>query len=122
MAKAIDRYRENVLKDLITPEVKQTVRNTLLKHAKSTYTQEEVDSMIAFYSSPVGQAVVAKTPLMLKQAMSEISTFGFALTEKLYSVIRLNLQRDTRYHVWRQNPDTSCKQAKQVGKSIRNKL
>ena len=31
MAKAIDRYRENVLRDLITPEVKQTVRNTLLK-------------------------------------------------------------------------------------------
>ena len=82
MAKAIDRYRENVLRDLMTPEMKQAVRNTLLKNAKSTYTQEEVDGMIAFNSSPVGQAVVVKTPLMFNQAMSEITTFGFTLTEK----------------------------------------
>ena len=83
MAKAIDRYRENVLRDLITPEVKQTIRNNLLKNAKLTYTQEEVDGMIAFNSSPVGQAVVVKTPLMLNQAMNELMTFGLALTEKV---------------------------------------
>ncbi|HHX2505445.1 TPA: DUF2059 domain-containing protein [Neisseria subflava] len=82
IAKAIDRYRENVLRDLMTPEVKQTIRNNLLKNAKLTYTQEEVDGMIAFNSSPVGQAVVVKTPLMFNQAMSELMAFGFALTEK----------------------------------------
>lgn len=117
MAKAIDRYRENVLKDLITPEVKQTVRNTLLKYAKSTYTQEEVDSMIAFYSSPIGQAVVAKTPLMLKQAMSEISTFGFALTEKAVQRHTPEFAKEIQgIMCGGKNPDTSCKQAKQVGK------
>lgn len=82
MAKAIDRYRENVLRDLITPEVKQTIRNNLLKNAKLTYTQEEVNGMIAFNSSPVGKAVVVKTPLMLNQTMNELMTFGLALTEK----------------------------------------
>ncbi len=117
MAKAIDRYRENVLRDLITPEVKQTVRNTLLKHAKSTYTQEEVDSMIAFYSSPIGQAVVAKTPLMLNQAMSEISTFGFALTEKAVQRHMPEFAKEIQGIMCDgKNPDTSCKQAKQVGK------
>ncbi len=47
-AKAFNRYRENVLKDLITPEVKQAVRNALLKNAREIYTQEEIDGMIAF--------------------------------------------------------------------------
>lgn len=37
-AEAFNRYRENVLKDLITPEVKQAVRNTLLKNAREIYT------------------------------------------------------------------------------------
>ena len=57
VAEAFNRYRENVLKDLIMPEAKQAVRNTLLKNAAEIYTQEEIDGMIAFYGSPVGQAV-----------------------------------------------------------------
>ena len=117
MAKAIDRYRENVLRDLMTPEMKQAVRNTLLKNAKSTYTQEEVDSMIAFYSSPIGQAIVAKTPLMFNQAMSEITTFGFTLTEKAVQRHMPEFAKEIQgIMCGGKNPDASCKQAKQVEK------
>ncbi|WNS84498.1 DUF2059 domain-containing protein [Neisseria sp. DTU_2021_1001991_1_SI_NGA_ILE_055] len=117
MAKAIDRYRENVLRDLITPEVKQTIRNNLLKNAKLTYTQEEVDGMIAFNSSPVGQAVVVKTPFMLNQAMNELMTFGLALTEKVAQRHMPEFAKEMQgIMCGGKKPDTSCKQAKQVGK------
>ncbi|ENW2621871.1 DUF2059 domain-containing protein [Neisseria gonorrhoeae] len=82
-AEAFNRYRENVLKDLITPEVKQAVRNTLLKNAREIYTQEEIDGMIAFYGSPVGQSVVAKNPRLIKKSMSEIAVSWTALSGKI---------------------------------------
>ena len=113
MAKAIDRYRENVLRDLITPEVKQTIRNNLLKNAKLTYTQEEVDGMIAFNSSPVGKAVIVKTPLMLNQAMNELMTFGLALTEKVAQRHMPEFAKEMQGIMCSgKKPDTSCKQAK----------
>lgn len=113
MAKAIDRYRENVLRDLITPEVKQTIRNNLLKNAKLTYTQEEVDGMIAFNSSPVGKAVIVKTPLMLNQAMNELMTFGLALTEKVAQRHMPEFAKEMQgIMCGGKKPDTSCKQAK----------
>ncbi|HEZ5230645.1 TPA: DUF2059 domain-containing protein [Neisseria meningitidis] len=117
VAKAFNRYRENVLKDLITPEVKQAVRNTLLKNAREIYTQEEIDGMIAFYGSPVGQSVVAKNPRLIKKSMSEIAVSWTALSGK---IARHHLPAFTeelrRIICGGKNPDAGCKQAGQVGK------
>jgi len=41
-----------------------------LKIYGDSFTQSEVDSMIAFYSSPAGQAVVAKLPLVAQNTMA----------------------------------------------------
>ncbi|WP_127254008.1 DUF2059 domain-containing protein [Neisseria meningitidis] len=116
-AEAFNRYRENVLKDLITPEVKQAVRNTLLKNAREIYTQEEIDGMIAFYGSPVGQSVVAKNPRLIKKSMSEIAVSWTALSGK---IARHHLPAFTeelrRIICGGKNPDVGCKQAGQVGK------
>lgn len=78
-AEVIDRYRERVLKDLISPEVKQSVRSTLLNNAKSTFTQEEIDGMTAFYSTPVGRSVMDKNPLFLKKSMDEMETLAVSM-------------------------------------------
>ena len=116
-AKAFNRYRENVLKDLITPEVKQAVRNTLLKNAREIYTQEEIDGMIAFYSSPVGQAVVAKNPHLIKKSMSEIAVSQTALAEKIAQNHLPEFTEELRRIICGgKNPDAGCKQAGQVGK------
>lgn len=116
-AEAFNRYRENVLKDLITPEVKQAVRNILLKNAREIYTQEEIDGMIAFYGSPVGQSVVAKNPRLIKKSMSEIAVSWTALSGK---IARHHLPAFTeelrRIICGGKNPDAGCKQAGQVGK------
>jgi hypothetical protein len=41
-----------------------------LKIYEDSFSQSEVDSMIAFYSSPAGQAVVAKLPLVAQNTMT----------------------------------------------------
>ena len=116
-AKAFNRYRENVLKDLITPEAKQAVRNTLLKNAREIYTQEEIDGMIAFYGSPVGQAVVAKNPHLIKKSMSEIAVSQTALAEKIAQHHLPEFTEEVRHIICGgKNPDAGCKQAGQVGK------
>ena len=116
-AKAFNRYRENVLKDLITHEAKQAVRNTLLKNAREIYTQEEIDGMIAFYGSPVGQAVVAKNPHLIKKSMSEIAVSQTALAEKIAQNHLPEFTEELRRIICGgKNPDAGCKQAGQVGK------
>ena len=116
-AEAFNRYRENVLKDLITPEAKQAVRNTLLKNAREIYTQEEIDGMIAFYGSPVGQAVVAKNPHLIKKSMSEIAVSQTALAEKIAQHHLPEFTEELRHIICGgKNPDAGCKQAGQVGK------
>ena len=117
VAKAFNRYRENVLKDLITPEAKQAVRNTLLKNAREIYTQEEIDGMIVFYGSPVGQAVVAKNPHLIKKSMSEIAVSQTALAEKIAQNHLPEFTEELRRIICGgKNPDAGCRQAGQVGK------
>ena len=41
-----------------------------LKIYADSFSQSEIDSMIAFYSSPAGQAVVAKLPLVAQNTMA----------------------------------------------------
>ena len=119
-AEAFNRYRENVLKDLITPEVKQSVRNTLLKNAREIYTQEEIDGMIAFYGSPVGQSVVAKNPRLIKKSMSEIAVSWTVLSGKIAQHHLPEFTEELRRIICGgKNPDAGCKQTGQLGKRHR---
>lgn len=43
-----------------------------LKVYQETFTQSEVDGMLEFYSTPAGQAVIAKLPLAAKNTASEM--------------------------------------------------
>jgi hypothetical protein len=43
-----------------------------LKVYQETFSQTEIDGMLEFYSTPTGQAVIAKLPLVAKNAMSEM--------------------------------------------------
>ena len=47
----------------------ENMEPTYLKIYEDSFSQSEVDSMIAFYSSPGGQAVVAKLPLVAQNTM-----------------------------------------------------
>jgi uncharacterized protein len=45
---------------------------TYIEVYQKTFTQSEVDGMIAFYSSPTGQAVVRKMPLAMQNSMTAV--------------------------------------------------
>ena len=49
-----------------------SMESLYLKVYEDTFTQEEIDGMAAFYSSPAGRAVIAKMPLAAKNSLSEM--------------------------------------------------
>jgi uncharacterized protein len=49
-----------------------SMESLYLKVYGDTFTQEEIDGMAAFYSSPAGRAVIAKMPLAAKNSLSEM--------------------------------------------------
>ena len=53
-----------------------------------TFTQEEVDGLIAFYSSPVGRAFVAKMPQLMQQAMQIVQADMATMMPKLQRIVR----------------------------------
>lgn len=47
---------------------------TMISAYRNTFTQREVDGMKAFYSSPLGQSVVAKQPIVQQQSMQAMQS------------------------------------------------
>jgi len=48
----------------------ETMEPIYLKVYEDSFSQSEVDSMIAFYSTPAGQAIVAKLPLVAQNTLT----------------------------------------------------
>jgi uncharacterized protein len=57
---------------------------------RNTFSQQEVDGMLAFYRSEAGQAVIAKLPTAMQQSMTGIQGHAQALTPKI-----VQLEKDT---------------------------
>ena len=47
------------------------------------FTDEEIDGMLAFYSSSVGQKVLAKLPVVLQESMEAGKSWGQELSQKI---------------------------------------
>jgi uncharacterized protein len=60
---------QEMRKDLLSWE---SLEELYLKVYEESFSQQEVDGMTAFYTSPTGQAVIAKMPLVVKNSMSEM--------------------------------------------------
>ena len=65
-----DRYIGNLYRTVFQSEntldeIQQISRNAM----RTTYTQEEVDSMIAFYSTPIGQSILRKQSQLTQSIM-----------------------------------------------------
>lgn len=53
---------------------------------KESFSQEEVDGMIAFYKTPSGQAIVKKMPIVMQKTMLEVQTKIVGLMPKLQKI------------------------------------
>ena len=60
---------EGMVKELLSWE---SMERLYLKVYAETFTQSEIDGMIAFYSTQTGRAVIAKLPLATRNTMSEM--------------------------------------------------
>lgn len=61
---------------------------TVIQIYRETYTQAEVDGLITFYKSPVGQASVAKTPQVMRRSMEASQKQMQAFLPKLQEAMK----------------------------------
>lgn len=55
---------------------------------KETFSQEEVDGLIAFYQSPTGQAMVEKMPLVMQKSSTLMQSRMTPMVEKMRAIIQ----------------------------------
>lgn len=67
---AIEKFRTTFAKTLQDELSVTKVRAIYLQCYKETFSQDEVDGIIAFYKSPPGQAISEKYPLVMQKAQS----------------------------------------------------
>jgi hypothetical protein len=53
---------------------------------QATYTQDEVDGLIAFYKTPAGQALVNKGPLLMQNTMDEMRALMHPMTQRINQI------------------------------------
>lgn len=79
----IDRRRAeiaSIMKELLDWK---KVEPMYVRIYQKTFTQPEVDGMIAFYKSPAGQAVIAKMPAAMQNAIDEMQGAMGPVMEKM---------------------------------------
>lgn len=62
---------------------------------QATYTQDEVDGLIAFYKTPAGQALVNKAPLLMQNTMDEMRALMHPLTQRI-NQIKVDAEREMK--------------------------
>lgn len=60
--------------------------SSYLQIYRDTFTQEEIDGMLVFYSSPAGKAVIKKMPLLMQKSMGEVQKRMGPLMQKLTKI------------------------------------
>lgn len=81
--KDIDKRRDELvamMKDLLDWK---KVEPVYVRIYQKTFTQPEVDGMIAFYKTPAGQAVIAKMPWAMQTTMDEVQGLMGPAMQKL---------------------------------------
>jgi hypothetical protein len=55
---------------------------------QESFSQEEIDGLLAFYSSPAGQAFVAKMPVVMQRSMEVMQSQMVPLMEKMKAAMQ----------------------------------
>ncbi|WP_107687526.1 DUF2059 domain-containing protein [Neisseria wadsworthii] len=68
----VDQYIQKMTKDLDNKKTRAEIRRLTIQSVRTIYTQEEVDTLISFYSTPIGQSINAKTSQYMEAVMTTI--------------------------------------------------
>ena len=66
----------------------QAMQMVMVRVYQATFTQDEVDGLIAFYKTPAGQALVNKGPLLMQNTMEEMRGLMRPLTQRIAQIKR----------------------------------
>ena len=70
--KVVNDFMEKVFAEQNNAEFRQQAINAYIETAKSVYTQQEVNALIQFYDNPIGQSLIEKQPIVMKQYTTNI--------------------------------------------------
>jgi uncharacterized protein len=84
----MDRMREKLVAAYNESFSFEPLHLLLMRVYQATYTQDEVDGLIAFYKTPAGQALVNKGPLMAQNLMSEMQAAMKPLVQRMGQIKR----------------------------------
>ncbi|WP_283120263.1 DUF2059 domain-containing protein [Neisseria elongata] len=114
----LKKYANQSIAEINTPQVRAQLRKATLEGMKTVYTQEEVNALIGFYSTAVGQSIMDKTPRYLEATVKPMmDILAGKYTQSNQSA---NLRREIRQIMCEgKNPAQAC--AKQPNKPARKK-
>src|SRR5580692_6876905 len=84
----LDRMREKMVAAYDEAFNTQAMQNVMLRVYQATYTQDEVDGLIAFYKTPAGQALINKSPLMMQNTMDEMRQMMRPMGQRIAQIKR----------------------------------
>lgn len=114
----LKKYATRSIAEINTPQVRAQLRKAALDGMKTVYTQEEVNALIGFYSTAVGQSIMDKTPRYLEATMKPM--MNILAGKYTQSNESANLRREIRQIMCSgKNPAPAC--AKQPNKPARKK-
>ena len=82
----IDRMREKMVAAFDESLNFESIQMITLRVYQATYTQDEVDGLIAFYKTPPGQALINKKQLMMQNMMAEMQTLMRPVTQRMIQI------------------------------------
>ena len=114
----LKKYANQSIAEINTPQVRAQLRKATLDGMKTVYTQEEVNALIGFYSTAVGQSIMDKTPRYLEATVKPMmDILAGKYTQSNQSA---NLRREIHQIMCDgKNPAQAC--AKQPNKPARKK-
>lgn len=67
-----------------------------IKIYSENFTQEEIDGILAFYKSPIGQSMIKKMPLVLQSSMREMQVFMQPVIKKVSEMLQEEMKALTQ--------------------------
>lgn len=114
----LKNHANRIVAEINTPQVRAQLRKAALDGTKTVLTQEEVNALIGFYSTAVGQSILDKMPRYLEATMNP--TMSIIADKYKKSNQNANLVREIQQIMCSgKNPAPAC--AKQPNKLARKK-
>ena len=93
--KSYDEFRHKVVELLRSSATWKALEPDFVKLYSDAYSEDEIDGILAFYRSPVGRTMLAKTPALAEQSISISQRRMAELTPKIQTLVN-QFQRDNQ--------------------------